>query len=188
MEVRRSVVLSAAEKIIKMNKFVTLVVHDRIRLRIELGLEETMAHVTRNSLDVIVMVAETQMHGHLEAVGDDLGIIQAGRALEIKLVVGGGIVMEVVTDQKYLFDGGMKRIDKIARRDETRSSEQDALVVLHSILTALDIEVVDDMGISHKSEIELVRRSRGPRLLSPESPGEQAAERCAGERGKLSAV
>ena len=122
MEVRRGVVLRAAEKIIEVNEFVTLVVQDRVRLRIELGLEEPMAHLARNSFDIVVMVAETQMHRHLEAVGDDLGVIEARRVLEVKVVVGGGIVMEVVADQKNLFDCRMERVDKIARRDEAEES------------------------------------------------------------------
>ncbi len=45
MEVGRGVVLRAAKKIIEVNEFVTFVVQDRIRLRIELGLEEAMAHL-----------------------------------------------------------------------------------------------------------------------------------------------
>src|SRR5258707_2991752 len=74
VEVRRGMILRAAKKVIKVNEFVTLVVQDRIRFRIELGLEEAMAHLAWNPLDIVVMVAKTQVHRHFETVGNDLGI------------------------------------------------------------------------------------------------------------------
>src|SRR6266852_7918271 len=188
MKIRRGAVLRAAKKIIKVNEFVTLVVQNRIRFRIELGLEESVAHLARNSFDIIVMVTKAQMYGHLKTVGNDLGIVKASRVLEIEIVVGGGIVMEVIADQEHLFNGGGERVGEIACRDETRSGEQNTLVILHSVLAAFDIKLVDDVCIGDERKVELVRRSRRTRLFGPESPGEQAAERCASERGKLSAV
>src|SRR5882757_9700055 len=126
MEVRRGVVLRAAEKVIKMNEFVTLIVQNGVRLRIELGFEETVAHLARNSFEIVVMVAKAQMHRHLEAIGDDLGVVETRRVLEVKVIVDRRVVMEVVANEEHLLNGRMKRIDKIARRDETRSGEQDA--------------------------------------------------------------
>ena len=51
----------------------------------------------------------------------------------------------------------MKRIDEIARRDQTRSREQNALVVLRAVLAAFDVEVVNDVRIGNKRKVELVR-------------------------------
>src|SRR5258708_39648562 len=103
------------------------------------------------------MVAEAQVHRHLEAVSNDLGVVETSRILEVKVVVGRRVVMEIVANEEHLLDGGMERIDKIACRDQPWSSEQNALIVLHPILAAFDIEVVDDMGISNEREVELVR-------------------------------
>ena len=81
-------ILRAAKKVIKMHEFVTLVVQDRIRLRIELGLEEAMAHLARNSFDIVVMVAKAQVYRHFKPIGNDLGIVETSRVLEIQVVVG----------------------------------------------------------------------------------------------------
>ena len=154
-----------------MNEFVTFVVQRGVRLRFELRLEETVAHLARNLFDIVVVVAEAQVHRHLEAVGDDLRVVETRRVLEVEVVVGGGIIVEVVADEEDLFDGRMERVDKIAGRDQARRREQNALVVLHAVLAAFDVEVVDDVGIGDKGEVELVRRCGRSRLLSPESAG-----------------
>src|SRR4030081_2134437 len=98
------------------------------------------------------MVAEAKMHRHLKPVSNDLGVVETSGVLKIEVVVRGGIVVEVIADQKHLFDGRLERIDKIACRDQPRSSEQNALIVLHAVLTAFDVEVVDNVRIGDKSE------------------------------------
>src|SRR3981081_4108133 len=103
------------------------------------------------------MVAEAKMHRHLKPVSNDLGFVETSSVFKIEVVVGGGIVVEVIADQKHLFDGRLERIDKIPCRDEPRSSYQNALVVLHSVLAAFDVEVVDDVRVGDKSEVELIR-------------------------------
>ena len=91
-----------------MNEFVTFVVHDGVGLGVELGLEEAMAHFAGNVPDVVVVVAEAEVDGHLESVGDGLGVVEAGGVGEVEVVVGGGIVVEVVPDEEDLLDGGVE--------------------------------------------------------------------------------
>ncbi len=132
------------------------------------------------------MVTKAQVYRHLKPVGDDLGVIEASRVLEVEVIVGRRIIVEVIADQKHLLDGRMKRVDQVARRDEPRSREQNALVVLHTILAAFDVKVVDNMRISDKCEVELVRRGVG--LLGPEALREKAAEGGNSQCGELATV
>ena len=54
------------------------------------------------------MVAKTQVHRHFETVGNDLGIVETGRILEIKVIVRRRIIVEIIADQKHLLDGRVK--------------------------------------------------------------------------------
>jgi hypothetical protein len=137
IEVGGAAVLSAAEKIVQMDELVTLIVEDRIGVGVELGLEKTMTHLAGDMADVVVVIAEAEMDGHLESVGDGLGVIQASGVLEVEVVVGGWVVVEVIADEKDLLDGGMERVDEIACRGEAGRGDQNALVVLHAVLAAL---------------------------------------------------
>ena len=105
-------VLGTSEEVVQMDKFVTFVVQYGVGLRIELRLEEAMAQLAGNPVNVVVMIAEAQVDWHFEAVSDGLCIVEAGRVLKVKVVVGGGIVVEVVPDEKDLFNGGVERIDE----------------------------------------------------------------------------
>jgi tetrahydromethanopterin S-methyltransferase subunit A len=90
------------------DEFVTFVVHDGVGLGVELGLEEAVAHLAGDVPDVVVVVAETEVDGHLEAVGDRFRAVEARGVREVEVVVGGGIVVEVVADEEDLFDGGVE--------------------------------------------------------------------------------
>jgi hypothetical protein len=147
-----------------------------------------MAHLARNAMHVVVVVAEAEVDRHLEAIGDGLGVVEPGRVLEVEVVVGRRIVVEVVADEEDLFDGGVERVDEVARGGEARRSDEDALVVFDAVLAAFDVEVVDDVGVGDEREVELVGRGRRADLLSPEFLGEQASERGAGEGCELSAI
>jgi hypothetical protein len=128
------------------------------------------------------------MHGHLEAVRDRFGVIEAGRIFEVEVVVGRRVVVEVIANEEDLLDGGMQRVDEVASGGVTRGGDEDALVVFDAVLGAFDVEVVDDVGVGDEGEIELVRRGSCPGLLSPELPSEQATEGCSAEGGELSTI
>jgi hypothetical protein len=55
------------------------------------------------------------MHRHLEPVGNGLGVVEPGLVLEVEVVVGGRIVMEVVSDEGDLFDGWVEAVDQVPR-------------------------------------------------------------------------
>jgi hypothetical protein len=61
-------------------------------------------------------------------------------------------------------------------RDQARHGDENALVILDTVLALFDIEAVDDVGIGDESEAELARRCRGEDLHSPNLASEQAAE------------
>jgi hypothetical protein len=103
------------------------------------------------------MIAETKVNRHPEAVRDGFGVVEASRIFEIELVVGRRVVMEVVTDEEDLFDRGIERVNQISRGGKPRGSQEDALIVFNAILASLYIEVVDDVGIGDKGEVEGVR-------------------------------
>ena len=96
--------------------------------------------------------------------------------------------MEVIADEEGLFDGGVEAVDEITGGDQARGCEEDAFVVFDSVLASLDVEVVDDVGVSDKRKVELVGGGGGASLLSPEFEGEQAAEGCTSERVELPSV
>jgi hypothetical protein len=75
-----------------------------VRIGVELGLEESMAHFTGNAADIVVVVAETQVDRHVKAVRDGLGVVEPRSVLEVKVVIGGRVVVKVVADEKDLFD------------------------------------------------------------------------------------
>ena len=54
------------------------------------------------------MIAKTEVHRHLEVVGNHLRIIETSRVLEIKVIVSRRIIVEVIADQKHLLDRRMK--------------------------------------------------------------------------------
>jgi len=45
-------------------------------------------------------------------------MIQACRVLEVKVVVGGGIVMEELAYDKHLLDGRLERVDELTCGDQ----------------------------------------------------------------------
>jgi hypothetical protein len=188
VEVGRGMVLGGAEEVIEVNEFVTLVVQDGVGIGVELGLEEAMAHLARDVLDVVVVVSEAEVDGHLEAVADGLCVVESGGVLEVEVVVGGGVVVEVVADEEDLLDGGAERVDEVAGGGEARRGDEDAFVVFDAVLAAFDVEVVDDVGVGDEGEVELVGGGGRADLLSPKFLGEQVSERGAGECCELSAI
>lgn len=157
VEVGSGVVLRAAEEIIQVDEFVALVVQDGVRLRIELSFEEAMAHLAGDAVHIVVMVAEAEVYGHVEAVGDGFGVVETGGVFEVEVVVGGGVVVEVVADEEDLLDGGVERVDEVARGGVAGRGEENAFVVLDAVFAAFDVEVVDDVRVGNKRKVELVR-------------------------------
>ena len=96
--------LRRTEKIVQVNKFVSLVIEHPIGIGVEFCLEQPVAHLTRNVPDVVVVIAESNMHRHVKAIGDGLGIIEARLVLEVEVVIGRGIVVKVVAQQEDLLD------------------------------------------------------------------------------------
>ena len=96
--------------------------------------------------------------------------------------------MKEVADEEDLLNLGVEAVDQVSCCRKPRCGDQDAFIVFDAVLAAFYIEVVDDVGVRDEGKVELVRRSRPAHLLSPELPGEQAAERSAGHRVELSAI
>src|ERR1035437_1476728 len=104
-----------------------------------------MAHLAWNPTDIIVVVPKANMNWHMKAVGNGLGIVYPRGVLEVEIVISGRIVVKIIANDEDLLNGGVKRVDEVARGGEARCGDEDALVILVAILAALDIKVVDDM-------------------------------------------
>ena len=78
--------------------------------------------------------------------------------------------MEVVADEEDLLNFWLERVDDFSCGDKARRGEQNALVIFDAIFTAFDVELVDDVRVCEKGDVEEVR-GRGAGLLCPEFPG-----------------
>jgi hypothetical protein len=79
-----------------------------------LGFEKPMAHLSRNVPYIVVVIAEAEMHRHLKCVGDGLDVVEPCGVLEVEVVVGGGIVVEVVPDEEDLLNSaGLSELIKL---------------------------------------------------------------------------
>ena len=110
-----------AEKIIEVDEFAAFVLEAVIWLQSQLAPEQLVPHLARDSLTPVVVIAESDMHRHLESVGDGLGVVDACLVLEVEIVVGRRIVVEVVADQKDLLDAGWSELMR-SRAEISRSS------------------------------------------------------------------
>ena len=162
IEIYRIAVLGAAEKVVEVNELVSFIVENRVRLGIELGFEQAVAHLAGDVFDVVIMIAEAKVDGHFEPVRDGFGVIEASGIAEVEVIVGRRVVMEVVPDEEDLFDRRIERVDQISRRGKPWRRKENALIVFDAVLAALDVIVVDDVGICDKSEVEGVGRRGRP--------------------------
>jgi hypothetical protein len=138
-----------------------------------------MAHVARDAVDIVIVIAEAEVNGHVKSICDGLGVVESRFVLEVKVVISRWVIVEVVANKKYMLDGRIQRVDEIARGGIPRCSHEDAFVILYSVLASLYIEVIDDVGVGYERKIEVAVAGGGSGLACPQRT-RQGSRYCSG--------
>jgi hypothetical protein len=141
-----------AQKIIEVDKFPAAVLQAVIGRQAQLAAEQLVRPLARHV--GIVVVAEAHVYRHPEAVGQRLGPVDPGLVLEIKVHVGGGVIVKIITHQEHFLHPRRQGIDQTARRFEALRGLENRLRILGVALRPLVI-AVDDVRVGNDGEIEL---------------------------------
>jgi hypothetical protein len=85
----------------------------------KLGCKELVTHFAGDSRHIVVVTAKSDMHRHSEFVCNLLSDVQSGPILEIEVIFSGRVIVEIVADQKDLFNRTIEAVEKIAHRGQT---------------------------------------------------------------------
>ena len=65
-----------------------------------------MAHLARYARHIVIVIAEADVDRHAEGIGNGLGVVESGLVVEVEVVIGRRIVVEIIAEQEDLLDGG----------------------------------------------------------------------------------